>query len=184
MKKAIITIIMCLTFSFVILAQSIVVDKTDSNGIRTIISSDFNIYTTLYTGGSACLMYNDSIGYFLSLTLNEGYIPQIETGRKLLLKFENEEILELENKSNISSYDYTFYCNQFGTRYNIHPIYYLSNGDITKIINNNVIKIRIETDLEELDKKIKKGKLSKGLSKSLKIIKERLSIKKDIYSNF
>ena len=175
---------MSITFSFVILAQKIDVDKTDSSGVRTIISSYFNIYSTLTSGGAARLMYVDSLGYFLTLTMNESYSPQIEKGRKLLLKFENNEILELANKTDIGSFDYTFNYSQFGSNYKIHPIYYLSKEDLQKITKNNIIKIRIETDLGELDKNIKNRKLSDGILKSLNLIKARLLIKKDIYSDF
>lgn len=93
-------------------------------------------------------------------------------------------ILELENKTEIGSIDYTFYSNQFGSGYYVYPIYHLSEVDLKKITNNNVIKIRIETDLDELDKKIKNRKLTDGIVKSLNLIKERLVIKKDVYTDF
>lgn len=148
------------------------------NGSRTIVTEAKNLYRGMSNATGFHLSYTctDTDELFaITLHINEGK-KQIDVNRKLLLKFQDGTILELANANKCELNDF------------VYPMYLLSKEDIQKIIRVQVIKIRIETDFDFIDKTIKKNKMSEGMKELYDSIVTQLSSSKektrDVYDNF
>ncbi len=120
------------------------------------------------------------------MKLTEQNPPQIDKGRKLLVKLNNGAIITLENATKIGPLDIETWKGAYNmVEYRVYPMYQVSRLDLLRMINEDVEKIRIETDeAENLDYTIKRSKMSDALYEGLKNIEQALSVKKDIYSDF
>ena len=115
---------------------------------------------------------NDVEEYYLTINLPGG---QISKDRKLLIKLDNGSTMELHNTDD-AYYDY-----QRGI---VRPNYSLTIDEIKRIIEGQVVKIRIETDLDKIDKNIKKNRFSKGLKEAFEAIQKQKQTKNDLYEGF
>ena len=159
-------------------------DDVSSDGTRTVMTSFFNIYSEMSTGGGLCLFatdfYVDDIKtrfYSLSFVLNDG-IFEIMKGSKLLIKLETDEIIELSAAGDVLK-DYDMLRSGL-----VRPVYLIAKEDLQKISMTPVVKIRIETTAGMIDHEIKKNKFSKGIKESLILIDNKLKENKNIYSDF
>lgn len=162
------------------------VDKVEENGNRIIITD----YSSLYTGWTNAasfrlgyIHFEDVELYNLSLLLNEGKM-QIEEGRKLLLKFSDGSTMELSNSKQIGPADYEYRTSKYGTTYLVCPSYKISEDEIKRIIEGEVVKIRIENNIEFFDRDIKKNKLSKGLKNAYNAIQKKKLTNNGLYDGF
>ena len=150
----------CLLVSTNLFSQ-IQVDKVENDGSRIIITKNKNIYTEWTSAAAMSLAYIHTPSgediYQIALCLNEGKM-QFEKGRKLLVKFKDNTMMELVNCERIGPADYHVDMTQLGPDYYTYPKYIVSVEDLQKIINGEVVKIRIENDLEFFDRIIKKNK--------------------------
>jgi len=185
MKRLYILITFTLFISLMGYSQKITYDKTDEEGSRVILTSEESIYTG-WTNSAALNMGVVTYGknnadslLVIFLTLNEG-ILQFEKGRKLLLKCQNGDIIELQNTREIGAGDYKSNVTSSGTS----PQYSVTEEQIQKIIDGNIVKIRIETNTGELDRDIKKNKFSKAVANDYPFLKERLKKQKRITDGF
>lgn len=64
------------------------------------------------------------------------------------------------------------------------PSYLIKEDDIQRIINGKVVKIRIERNIDVIDKEIKKNKFSKRMKTAYESIQKALSVDKNVYSGF
>ena len=186
MKKFLICAL-CLLFAHNTFAQ-IHIDKVEEDGSRVIVSSSHNIYTGLTNAAAAALMYislpeQDHEQFEISITLNEGKM-QFDVGRKLLLKFSDDSVMELSNTKEIGIADYTYRVGNTGTDYYTNPTYLVSEEQLIKIISGEVVKIRIENNIEYFDRIIKKNKFSNAIKKSYDAIINKRQTKNDVYTNF
>ena len=166
-------------------AQKLLVDKVESNGDRLMQTKYTTIYSKLLSGGAISLICSTSAVdtlYMISLMLNEGK-QQIDEGRKLLLKLEDGSILTLVNIKEIGVGDYEIRTVYHSTEYLTYPAYPVTKDELFRIINGNVVKIRIETNLELLDRTIRET-ISENLSEDYNLINKKLKEKKTIYSDF
>lgn len=181
--KKILIIAVCMIFSSVSYAQ-VSIDKLEKDGSRVIISKYHQLYTKLTTAASFGLEYieypDGKSFYFLSLTLNEGQLT-IDEGRKLLIKFNDDSTMELENSKKIGIADYE--AGYKGSKL-FSPKYIITEEQIHKIIDSNVVKIRIETDTDFKDRNISNNTLSKNLKKFYEGIKKAKSVPNNIYEGF
>ena len=159
-------------------------DVVNSDGTRTIFVTAFNIYTGMTNAAAAqvSVMEVDFNGksipnYFIKLFLNEG-IFEIKKGSKLLIKLENDEVIELEAFYDV---DKDLRMIRSGS---VEPSYNISEENLLKLSTGKAIKIRIETEAGILDRQIKGNKLSKGILESATLINKALKDKKNIYSDF
>lgn len=189
MKRLYILITFMFLISLMGYSQKIIYDKTDEQGSRIILTSDEDIYTG-WTHAAALSMAvvtygknNAELLFYIDLTLNEG-IFQFAKGRKLLLKCQNGDIIELQNTKEIGAGDYKFNVTSSGTYYYTSPNYSVTEEQIQKIIDDNIVKIRIETDTGELDRDIKKNNFSKAVANDYQFLKERLKEQKSVYDGF
>lgn len=167
-------------------AQKVIMDKVESDGNRHIQTKYTTIYTKLVSAGAVSLCCiaseNDTI-FGISLLLNEQK-PEIDEGRKLLVKLGDGSVITLENVKKIGPLDYETRRVYNSVEYLVYPLYYASKEDVIQMINKGVTKLRIETDLENLDRDIKSSKMSDALRTGLANIEKALSVKKDLYSDF
>lgn len=105
----------------------------------------------------------------------------IDKGSKLLLKLDNEEIIELE-----ADLDSETIRNVIFTTVQIITFtnYKVTEEQIHKIIENNVIKVRMETSYDYFDAKVYKNKFSKTIYNNYLLIEDALQEEISIYDNF
>jgi hypothetical protein len=191
MKKNLLLIASIIGFTLASNAQNVEVDKVESDGTRFIRTEYSSIYKKMFSGGSIalCCDYNSQSNdttYYIIMKLTEQNPPQIDKGRKLLVKLNNGAIITLENATKIGPLDIETWKGAYNmVEYRVYPMYQVSRLDLLRMINEDVEKIRIETDeAENLDYTIKRSKMSDALYEGLKNIEQALSVKKDIYSDF
>ena len=184
--KKILLVTLCLFFSANMFSQ-IRIDKVEEDGSRYIITEHDNIYTKMTTAASLYLNYilmnSGDENYYITLCLNEGKM-EFDKGRKLLLKFKDNSVMELVNCDEIGSTDYKYNVTRFGTDYLTYPTYNVTEEEIQKIIDGNVVKIRIENNIEYFDRDIKRNKFSKALKTAYDAINAQKNVKNDIYEGF
>ena len=127
------------------------VDRLNQNGKREISSKYEKLYESLTGMGVYNLILvqdnenTDEISIYLHLQLREGDVIMSE-GRKLLIKFDDDSIMELSNLCEVS-------------------IYLLSSDNLASLLNKNAVKIRIDTDKGYFDKKINEKKFKEKIGK-------------------
>lgn len=192
MKKQILFLLAVAASTLTVNAQKLSIDKVEDNGQRTLISKSYNLYTEFTTAAAfrlGCFIIPENgdfdTTFVLMLTLNEGKL-QIDQGRKLLFKFDDNSIMELSSLTKIGPADYTYNVTKYGTDYFVKPDYSVTEEQIEMMISKKAVKVRIEYDLDVIDREMspKKNKLSKGLSEAYSTIKKALTVKKDVYSDF
>ncbi len=186
MKKLLLIALMLLPM----VANAEVYDKTSVDGeTRFVASERVKLYTTWGGDTEFGLSTTEALkeeGLFtLDFVLAEGKI-QIQKGRKLLIKFDDGSIMELENVQEVGLADYTYKVVGGGTMtlYYVRPSYLLTEAQVKEIINKTAVKLRIEFDSGQADRDIKKNGLSKNLAPMYESILKALSTKKTIYSDF
>ena len=184
--KEILLLAVCFISSSIAFAQ-ISADKVEEDGSRWIVTENSNLYTGWTNAASFNLSYSLKVNgeetYEITLCFNEGKM-QFEKGRKLLIKFKDSSILELINNKEIGPTDYKYKTSPTGTSYFTFPRYSVTEEDINKIIDGEVVKIRVENDIEYFDRDIKKNKFSKGLKRAYEAIKAKKETKNDVYEGF
>lgn len=162
-------------------AQKLIIDKIDANGSRTMQTSYSKLYTKMMTGASVslcCFVKESDTTFMLKLRLSE-YGKSMALGRKLLIKLRDNTIITLDNVNDIGPYDYT----RVGGELQTFPTYPITKEELLKIIDGDVIKIRIETDVDLIDRDIR-GTMSDALREAYELICRKLAVKKSIYSDF
>lgn len=178
---------LCLFASYSSFAQ-ISIDKVIEDGSRIIVSDYYNIYSERSSAAAACVEYivlpkNNFEHYEISFALNEGKM-QFDEGRKLLLKFKDGSVMELSNTKVIGPTDYEYTASKYVTNYYTYPSYEVTEEQLKQIISGEVVKVRIENNIEYFDRKIKRNKFSKAIQKSYEAILSKKKVKNDIYTDF
>lgn len=161
-------------------------DNIDTEGWRFVSSIYENLYATFSTGAAASLKAtvspaNDTT-FYLQICFNEGKLTMDE-GSILLLKLGDGSNIELHSNK-VGLEDIECQITKYGTHYYIYPMYEITTEQIEKIINQDVIKIRVQCTGGTFDREIKKQKLSKLYSKAYPAVIEVLSQNKSVYDNF
>ena len=190
--KILLIIIIVLLCPFYTYAQKIVMDKVEENGDRHVLTEDVTVVYAKTTLGVVrqsgvgmslyCVAHGSDTNYYLNFRVVEK--AQIDTGRKLLLKLSDGNIITLENSKKIGPLDYDSYVGEYQVIYWVIPTYLISREDIVRIIEQGVVKIRIETDTDSIDRDVKASRIKDVLKKCLRNIDETMQKKKDIYSDF
>jgi hypothetical protein len=164
-----------LLFSISMFSQ-IASDRFDEDGSRVIISKDKAISFTMKLSVSFRLMdivsVNDADSYFIILNVigNKKRETEYTKGRKLLIKLNDDSIIELTVYRTLEDKDYV------GPTARVP--YSVSEADIERMINNDVVKLRIENDFDYKDVEVKKNLFTKGMKKLYGAIKEERKIEK------
>lgn len=194
MKKNFIMVFAGLLFANIGLSQNVKADKYSvEDSTRIIMSHSKNLYSEWASGASFSVEYGKSGNieiWSIGLCLNEGK-RVIDKGRKLLLKFDDGSIIELKNNTEIGPGDYEYEVSKYGTNYYVYPSYNITEEQIQKIIDGNVIKVRIEDNIGYLDREIKgkkkksvKSRMSEDMKELYENVKAASQQGKSIYDNF
>jgi hypothetical protein len=185
MKKFIL-LTLCFVTCSIAFAQ-IDVDKVEDDGSRLIVGEYYNLYTGLTNTASfklSCnILVNGEETYNIILCLNEGKM-QFNEGRKLLIKFKDGSVMELKNNKEIGPADYEIVQPLKSVHYITYPRYSVTEEEIQKIIDGEVVKVRIENNIDFIDRNIKKNKFSDGIKKSFAAIKAKKETQNDLYEGF
>lgn len=170
------------------IARGVSVDKVEGDGQRTVLSMSNNLYTEWNSAAAfrlACFVSSKrDTTFVLMLTLNEGKM-QIDEGRKLLIKFDDNSIMELSNITRIGPADYEYRVTKYGTDYYVQPAYAITEKQIHELMTKKAVKVRIEHDIDQIDRELSDlNKLGKGITAAYESIKEALGKSKNIYSDF
>ena len=167
MKKTLLLLLLLTAFcpSF---ANKIIVDKVE-NGLRFVqtkpTSHVFAVWETLTDGGIELQCYqNMNIKEIKLYHLVIYHYFDIEEGSRLLLKMENDSIMELRSMLHSFTIDRSF----------TYTIYSVSEEQLQELMNNNVVKIRVETESGNKDSKVYGKMFSKTIAKDYKLIEETL----------
>ncbi len=159
-------------------------DNTSDDGTRVFFAESENLYHSkpLIFRTNFCLgcAVNDSVClYYLTLEISDQYNKeQVETGRKLLIKFDDDTFIELPNTKETDKADYTLQIFN-GRKINYRKVsytYLITEEQIKSICSKNVVKIRVEMDADYIDKKIKGSRFSKNMTKQWNSIQNALSL--------
>ena len=181
MKKLL--VILCFLCTVITYAQSISVDRIESDGRHQIMTSTkgFKIGGEKYEFGLK--IYED--GHDIDWLLIVGSFNPIPDNTIILIKLYNEEIIEL-SANNVHTGDVTTssgYILNVGKVGYISPstsstyyssVYVITPEDLARIDDYGIEKIRIGTDLKFVDEKWLYNQLGKYLSKCRNKIMKRL----------
>lgn len=181
-------------------AQQIILDKQEANQERCIVTS-----SVIFTRQKGFLGSGAEFKIFMQLNRfkrNNIYIdeysicfPQVSTrrwsldvGRKMLLKTQEDSVIELSNTIPMTEADDTYEIIGDYTFYTIHPLYGVSANQIKQIINGQIKKLRIETNAGAYD--LQPNDKSKFWNFSLVVkmcydrIQKQLQYNNDIHNGF
>ena len=193
MKKIVLFLMLSIIPAFAFcLEPKIEFDKIDSDGYRMIGCN--TIYVGKWTDkinvnlSISCIQMKENPNYQFSMRI-VSYAPiSVKNGGILLLRFGNDSIAQLaasiEYSDEIGKYDsYTKLRN-----FTIYPAYDISEELIKTIARYGIKKIRIETNLENIDRDLNMKKLkevAKFLGGQYNLIQETLKNKgNDIMEGF
>lgn len=184
MKRVFTSILLVASMAGIANAQNISVDKVEENGTRYIVTSDSRI-GSLGDLGLKSVTENGNTEYFVNLTLTNNTITEISKGRKLLLKLKNGEIIILENTVDIcEKANKSIEGTQNSKFYYISPSYKVSENDLKKIANGEVVKVRIDKNYGNRDVEINNNAFSSKIKAYYDNIKEAQKVKKTFTSDF
>ena len=167
-----------LSFSCSVFSQ---IQKIDEKSNRRFAAKAERLYRNMVNGtANFRLVYtelpdNNSF-YQIEVIFDEGKL-QFHEGAKLLLKFKDDSILELQNTKEIKLEDNKVLLSHVY----VSPLYNVTEEDLKKIIAGEVVKIRVEHSSGFFDRSIKKNKFSKGLKT---MYENSRSGKHDVYQKF
>ena len=105
----------------------------------------------------------------------------IDEGASLLLKLDNNDIIELKAQSKSETIkNWVFTVLQTITFTN----YAVTEEQIKQIIEHKVLKVRVETSIDHFDGKVYGNKFSKTIANDYKLIKKALEKEISVYDNF
>lgn len=184
MKRVFFTLAMLIAFCTTISAEKVLVDKV-KDGFRIVQTQRtthvFMVVGTMNDGAISldCWQKEGITQYSIVLYFYAEY--NIEEGSKLLLKFDNDEILELYSNSDIT---HTWTGNAFAQIPISFVGYNVTLEQLKKIMTQNVVKLRAETFADHLDGKVYGKKFSKTIKKDYDVIEKALQQEVSLYDDF
>lgn len=151
-------------------------DKFDKDGSRIIISkqrpASFTIKRAVNFRLIDIVSVNNADSYYIILNIvgNKKREAEYTKGRKLLIKLNDDSIIELSVFKTLEDDDYQ--------GYGAYVRYAVNEDEIERMIKNEVLKLRIENDFDYIDVNIKKNMFSKSLKTLYEAIKEQRKIEK------
>lgn len=186
MKKLMIAF--TLFFALPIAAQKIQVDRATDTGQR-IVKCKYQSISGNYLSLSLCAETTTSqqVEYFLSLKIVTSKAVAIPEGGRILLKLTDDSIITLYAKeacSDRTGYLEVSHTPQFSSYYFVvKPVYKITQEQI-ELISRDVVKIRIETEDEIVDRELRKERLGSVVEGQYNLIKEELLVEKDFADGF
>lgn len=124
--------------------------------------------------------------YFISVEITSTKKISILNDSKLLLKLNDDSIIELGTSSEYSKTEFDDYLYQLKTKYPVYSIvaFYFLNEQQLEQMMSGVKKMRVESSIGILDKEFKKDQIGKVLQKGYVLINKALERNDDIYNDF
>lgn len=192
MKKIVLLLLVIIPTIAFCAEPKIEFDKIDSDSSRMIGCNEIwvNKWTDKVSTGLSisCIQIDDSITYRLSIKIIALTPLAIEPESVLLLRFGNDSIAQLN-----TSIEYSDKIGEYSSllkmrEYTIYPTYDISEELIKTIAKYGIKKIRIETNLENIDRELSNKKTketAKFLGGEYTLIQEALETKgNDIMEGF
>lgn len=205
MKKFLLLFLALMSFVVNINAQKIYADKQNEDGSRIVTTTNvpfalrdnifdtfrkkdkrpdfFDLSTTCFIDQNGKKLY--SLDFFVSNSRNK---ICMDKGSRLLLKLNNDSIIELRSNKNVNDYDNKIDIIGGKTTYSVSFSYDISNSIINILKRNKVVKMRMETDYDyfDLDSSYYNSffSFSKSFLKCINLIDKELQKSNDLYDNF
>jgi len=192
MKKKLVTFMLCFICSIMAVSakSKLAIDKT-IDGVR-VVQTERTAHVFSYTQMTdasislSCVKTENICQYCINVFIFTN--NDISKGNKLLLKLDNNEILTLAADTDAETENLMTTQNVFGAitgKTDItHIPYTITIEQLQKIINNKVVKVRVETTLDAFDGKVYGNKFSKTIQEDYSLIQGALSQQKSIYDDF
>ena len=185
--KQFLIIFLCLIWGLSVNAQSISVDRIESDGRHQIMTStkDYKIGGIKYSFGLK--IYEDR--YDTDWLLLVGSFNTIPDNTIILLKLKNGDVIELP-VNNVHTGDITLpgyvynigkigYVSQSSSATYYSSVYVISPADLIRIETHGIEKIRIGNNLQFVDKEWSNNALGKYLTKCRKILQDAENLKRN-----
>jgi hypothetical protein len=205
MKKFLLLFLALISFVVNVNAQKIYADKQNEDGSRIVTTTNvpfalrdnifdvfrkkdkrpdfFDLSTTCFIDQNGKKLY--SLDFFVSNSRNK---ICMDKGSRLLLKLNNDSIIELRSNKNVNDYDNKIDIIGGKTTYSVSFSYDISNSIINILKRNKVVKMRMETDYDyfDLDSSYYNSffSFSKSFLKCINLIDKELQKSNDLYDNF
>lgn len=156
---------------------AIALDSVDMNGVRHIVSTDYEIYRLWTTDAAFNLSYADVPGdttpYRLNIAFNEGKFTMAPGKNKLILKLKKVKVpMELYDTRlvKLGQNDYVEEETKDGTYYYITPAFAISEAQIQQLAASKVIKFRVVHERGKFDREDKDNVIPAGLKTAYEAI--------------
>lgn len=174
-------------------AQGVLIDTYAEDSSRIVVSNSKFLYqfisnNTTFSVGCIQNVNGEKI-WALQLCICESKMT-ISPGRKLLFKFDNGDIMELTNYKDIGPADYEYKVTSSKTEYYVSPSYQITEDQILKITQGNIVKVRIEHNAGFFDREMrgftkkKPSRFPEYLGELYADVKVALSKERSIIDNF
>lgn len=161
---------------------AIAIDSVDKNGVRHIVSIDYEIYRLWTTDAAFNLSYADIPGdttpYRLNIAFNEGRFTMSPEKNKLILKLKKVKApMELFDTRliKLGQDDYVAEETKDGTYYYITPAFAISEAQIRQIADGRVVKFRVVHDRGKFDREDRDNVIPSGIKAAYGAIQQRLA---------
>lgn len=161
---------------------AIAIDSVDKNGVRHIVSIDYEIYRLWTTDAAFNLSYADVPGdttpYRLNIAFNEGRFTMSPGKNKLILKLKKVKApMELFDTRlvKLGQNDYVTEETKDGTYYYITPAFAISEAQIQQLAATKVVKFRVVHDRGKFDREDKDNVIPSGIKAAYEAMQQRLS---------
>ena len=162
-------------------STGIAIDSVYKDGIRHIVSTDYEIYRLWTTDAAFNLSYADVPGdttpYRLNIAFNEGRFTMSPGKNKLILKLKKVKApMELYDTRliKLGQDDYVTEETKDGTYYYITPAFAISEAQIQQLAGSKVVKFRLVHDKGKFDREDRDNVMPSGLQTAYQAIQKRL----------
>ena len=160
----------------------IAIDSVYKDGVRHIVSTDFEIYRLWTTDAAFNLSYADVPGdttpYRLNIAFNEGRFTMSPGKNKLILKLKKVKApMELYDTRliKLGQDDYVTEETKDGTYYYITPAFAISEAQIQQLAGSKVVKFRLVHDKGKFDREDRDNVIPSGLNAAYEAIQQLLA---------
>lgn len=189
MKKIILLFLEIIFLSTNSFAQKIVIDKTEADGFRSIMTDQKTCRDLkdkwVFSFGVAACTDNQHLSYDLAIELGCYEGESVKKGAKVLIKTFKGDVIEasvdLDNfaKGSVATIGTSVY-----TIWKMPIMIELTHEQLQELATDGIQKIRIEGSPENFEKEYKKDKTSKVIKERLDLVDQALAKKSSFSDGF
>lgn len=160
-------------------AQGISSDRTNRDGVRTIVTDERGFYDEESVGLTYVISPDGSDSLrILNFTIED--LGRMEKGRVLLIKLDNGHVIELHNDTDTYSHAVVRHPGGIFPLMCIRPQFVVTRQQLDMICSHRVVKLRFEQHDGNIDKIVRNNRFSEAVYKCRRAI----GGKADVYKNF